>query len=88
MLFISIILIIAFILIIQLRSTAAPAPRPADNLKKGPCVDKRCWYWKVAADTYSFDFQPSFTLNRDHLWRSRTVLARQRHDKVRTGMDD
>ena len=29
---------------------------------KGPRADKHCWYGIVAADTYSFDFQPSLTL--------------------------
>ena len=53
--------LLALFQLLQLFSlfSSAPAPRPAANLNKGLCVDKRCWYGIVAADTYPSDFQPS-----------------------------
>ena len=60
MTFIIIISIFAIILNFSLFSFA-PAPQLAANLNKAPCGDKHCWYWVVAADTYSFDFQLTFT---------------------------
>ena len=64
---------------------SAPAPQLAANLSKGPCLDKHCWYWIIAADTY-------LTLNHrllsiivdapEQLWHAITV------DNVETGKDD